>query len=523
MDSARPVWPMVKLPEPLWKGLTGRGSGSALVVRWNDRGGYTHWLQKYEGTLKRLVEHQNRFSTAAKYVRDAIGKLTNLKSIKINPRPIGAYYEERFAKPILRSRGTMSLYRAVGAHAIEVTTDLAPSGSKTLLEFSLDGLLFMEYYAEVIMLENLSRILSTVDLDKLTVDLTITAANLPSNGRIYDPGHQSWRAIASRIRSLTFDCAMSDIDVDSLEELYGTNTATVSHVVETPMEEVRRFFLGKSHTQILQYGLGMEIPGAPPLAAHTIVVTMDCEMHEIEPRVLTEYGLNTFSRKEMAPVLNSPGIHGEKILRNIYYYHIRVRENAHLINWRFVKGNPERNHFGSTRFATKEDAKEFLVETLAWPIDDDNEDGPKCPVIFLGHSVKNDLRMLQEELGIDPKFDSNVVAIIDTQKIANEQGIRGKGQKKGQQIALKTLIIALVISLGPKGLIEFSSNDAAYTIISAVQMVLKNSLPTDPTRSLQDVVDGVSEDMYSIDTSLHLEDHRIDMSPSPPTARSFNL
>ena len=212
MDSARPVWPMVKLPEPLWKGLTGRGSGSALAVRWNDRGGYTHWLQKYEGTLKRLVEHQDRFSTAAEYVRDAIGKLTNLKSIKINPRPIGAYYEERFAKHILRSRGTMSLYRAVGAHAIEVATDLAPSGSKTLLEFSLDGLLFMEYYAEIIMLENLSKILSTVDLDKLTVDLTITAANLPSNGKIYDTGHQSWRAIAPRIRSLTFDCAMSDID-----------------------------------------------------------------------------------------------------------------------------------------------------------------------------------------------------------------------------------------------------------------------------------------------------------------------
>jgi len=279
--------------------------------------------------------------------------------------------------------------------------------------------------------------------------------------------------------------------VDSLEELYGTNTATVSHAVETPMEEVRRFFLGKSHTQILQYGLGMEIPGAPPLAAHTIVVTMDCEMHEIEPRVLTEFGLNTFSRKEMAPVLRSPGIHGEMILRNIYYYHIRVRENAHLINWRFVRGNPERNHFGSTRFATKEDAKEFLIETLAWPVDEDNEDGAKCPVIFLGHSVKNDLRMLQEELGIDPKFDSNVVAIIDTQKIANEQGIRRKGQQKGQQIALKSLIQHFGVEFRDG---HTAGNDAAYTIISAVQMVLKNSLPTDPTRSLQDVVDGVAKD-----------------------------
>lgn len=219
MDSTRPVWPMVKLPEPLWKGLTGRDSGSALVVRWNKRGGYNRWLQKYGGTLKRLVEHQNRFSTAAKCIRDAIRKLTNLRSIKINPRPIGTYYEERFGKPIQRSRGTMSLYRAVGAHNIEVTTDLAPSGSKTLLEFSLDGLLFMEYYAEIIMLENLSNILSTVDLDKLTLDLTITAANLPPNGKIYDTGRQSWRAIASRIRSLTFDCAMNNIDASQVPAL----------------------------------------------------------------------------------------------------------------------------------------------------------------------------------------------------------------------------------------------------------------------------------------------------------------
>jgi len=189
----------------------------------------------------------------------------------------------------------------------------------------------------------------------------------------------------------------------------------------------------------------------------------------------------------MAPLLKNPGIHGEKILRNIYYYHIRVLENAHLINFRFVRGNPERNHFGSTRFATKEDAKEFLVETLTWPIDDDNEDGPKCPVIFLGHSVKNDLQMLQQDLGIDPRFDSNVVAIIDTQKIANEQGIRGKGQ----QIGLPPLIQHFGVEFRDG---HTASNDAAYIIISAVQMVLKNSLPTDPTRSLQDVVNGVASD-----------------------------
>ncbi|KAH6882030.1 hypothetical protein BKA58DRAFT_416087 [Alternaria rosae] len=223
---------------------------------------------------------------------------------------------------------------------------------------------------------------------------------------------------------------------NSLSELYSISTSLVSNVTETPMEEVRRFFLGKSHTEILRYGLVMDIPGAPPLAAHTIVVTMDCEKHKKSPRVLTEYELHMFSREEMVPVLENPGIHGENVLRNVYYYHIRIRENAPHINRRFCRGNPEENYFGSTCFLTKEEAKDFLTDELSWLIDEHDQDGPRCPVIFLSHSVENDLQMLQQELSIDPTFASNVVAIIDTQKIANEQGIRGRGK----QIELAALI-----------------------------------------------------------------------------------
>ncbi|KAI4944939.1 hypothetical protein J4E91_008283 [Alternaria rosae] len=189
---------------------------------------------------------------------------------------------------------------------------------------------------------------------------------------------------------------------DSLEELYSISTSLVSNVTERPTEDVRRFFLGKTHTEILRYGLGMDISGAPPLAAHTTVVTMDCEKHEKSPRVLTEYELHTFSREEMVPVLENPGIHGENVLRNVYYYHIRIRENAYHINLRFCPGNPERNHFGSTRFAMKEDANKFLTDELSWLIDEHDQDGPRCPVLFLDHSVENDLQMLQQELGINP-------------------------------------------------------------------------------------------------------------------------
>lgn len=213
VDSARPIWPMVKLPEPLWKGSTSRDSGSALVVRWNERDGYSRWLQKHGGTLRRLIDHQDHFRAGIEYIRGAISKFPMLNSIKINPRLVGTSYEKRFAKIIKRSRGTMPLLRELGAHELKLTADPAPYGSKSILEFSIDGLLFTEYYAEIIMLENLFEILSSVELSKFTIDLTVTATNLLSDGKVFDTNHRTWIAMAPRVRSLTLDFAMSDIDL----------------------------------------------------------------------------------------------------------------------------------------------------------------------------------------------------------------------------------------------------------------------------------------------------------------------
>ncbi|KNG48300.1 hypothetical protein TW65_05209 [Stemphylium lycopersici] len=270
-----------------------------------------------------------------------------------------------------------------------------------------------------------------------------------------------------------------------INELQNLSVQSISSVPETSLENIRNFFCGMSDSAILRYGLGLPNASAPALAENTVVIVMDCEKHEHEPRVLTEYGLHTFTRKEMAPIFQNPGAHGEEILRNIYYYHIRLLENAHYTNRKFCPGNPEKNHFGSTRFATKQQAKDFLTNAIAWPVEEGApESGDKCPVIFLGHAVKNELQMLQDDLGVDPSVLSNVVAIIDTQTIAAEQGYRGRGDK---------------IGLGPlmeQCGVEFkdghtASNDAAYTVIGALHMVMKDRLPLGNERSLQDVVDDL--------------------------------
>tara|TARA_R110002003_G_scaffold180_6_gene14381 strand:+ start:7453 stop:8385 length:933 start_codon:yes stop_codon:yes gene_type:complete len=254
------------------------------------------------------------------------------------------------------------------------------------------------------------------------------------------------------------------------------------------MEQVRRFFRGMSGSDILEYGLGFEKTDAPTLAKSTIVVVMDFEKFEFEPRCLTEYGLNTFTRKEMMPILANPGPHGENLLRNIYYYHIRVQESAHYVNRKWCPGNPENNRFGITRFATKQQAKDFLTSCIAWPVDETNPDGNKCLVIFLGHAVGNEIEMLQQELGVDPSVISNVVAIIDTQDIAREKGIRGRGQK----IGLGHLMDVCDVSFRDA---HTAGNDAAYTIIGALQMVIEGKFPNSPNRTLQAVVDAL--ELYS--------------------------
>jgi hypothetical protein len=270
----------------------------------------------------------------------------------------------------------------------------------------------------------------------------------------------------------------------TVPELDGFHGLSISKAPETPMDEVRRFFSNMSSSAVLQFAFGEDKPDAPDSAKDVIMVVMDCEKHEYEPRILTEYGLHIFTRKDMLAILNNPGPYGEKLLRQIYYYHMRLRDNAHLANRKHCKGDPEKNHFGVTRFFSKPDAKGFLSECLAWLIDEHNPDDAKCPVIFLGFALDNELHMLQQELGVDATVFDNVVTIVDTQTIANEQGVYGRGNK----IGLEDLINRYNVDFRDG---HTASNDAAYTVIAAMQMVMQTQLPQAPKRSLQEVVNDL--------------------------------
>jgi hypothetical protein len=92
---------------------------------------------------------------------------------------------------------------------------------------------------------------------------------------------------------------------------------TIATPDATEMEKVRRFF-GSMTDAVLQYGLGMDKPGAPDYARHAIGICLDCEQYEHPLRCLTEVGFNTFLCKDMVSVQADPGAHGQNLLDNIH-------------------------------------------------------------------------------------------------------------------------------------------------------------------------------------------------------------
>ncbi|PSN75525.1 hypothetical protein BS50DRAFT_479419 [Corynespora cassiicola Philippines] len=248
------------------------------------------------------------------------------------------------------------------------------------------------------------------------------------------------------------------------------------------MDVARQFASTRSHADLLRFALGMHIDGAPEIAQNAVVNVLDCESFEHDHGLLTEVGLVSFERCEMVEAFKDPGPHGENILKRMYFYHLRLISNAHFVNRQWCPGDPEKNHFGNTRFLTHSEVKSALNEAFAWPLDPNDPSKGNCPVFFMGHAVSNDLRMLQDSVGFDAAALGTVVATLDTQQIARDVGIRGRGH----QIGLQTLAGFFGVQYRDP---HTACNDAAYTIIAAVQMVLNNIPPSD--KSLQSVVEDL--------------------------------
>jgi hypothetical protein len=111
-------------------------------------------------------------------------------------------------------------------------------------------------------------------------------------------------------------------------------------VLASPVQELKEALYSKSSKAILEHCLGSsKLSDVPTSADNMVVVCFDTESWVRDHGRLTEIGIATFDSRDMRAV-PKPGMHGEELLKQIYFYHARIQENAHLINIKYCVGDP---------------------------------------------------------------------------------------------------------------------------------------------------------------------------------------
>lgn len=243
-----------------------------------------------------------------------------------------------------------------------------------------------------------------------------------------------------------------------------------------PRMAVLAHFLDQ-HTEleILRHFLGYPIEGAPKTINEILLIGLDTEWWEKDPKPTTEFGVGEFRTESLIGLV--PGVHAENILTDIRVAHARIIPHAHLMNKYPGAGNPEAFHFGSTVFVNPEEARVALTNILARP----SSESPNMirPVIFIGHAISSDFEQMVKTFGIDLLELGSIVKVIDTQDLAKQANIKGS---KGPNISLKDLLAHFNIT-GPNLNLHTAGNDIAYTMMLAILIALKKELYGDLTSS----------------------------------------
>lgn len=260
------------------------------------------------------------------------------------------------------------------------------------------------------------------------------------------------------------------------------------------MHELREFFEQQSMCTILQNSLDLySISGTTgrnaALIDHTVVIGIDTEAWTRNTNEMTEIGLAVYERKDMVEVqdamkqwenrynmyasaIDHLGPFGEKLLRKISFYHLRIVENAHLkTDAKWMKG-AEGNRFGHSRFVTFAEARTILDALFNQPIvsDDPQLEGCKKPVILVGHAISHD-RTNCKNNGLDYDWfkHGTIVKEIDTQPLAKATRTWFDASAPNNEVGLEKLTRTLGYEHEDP---HTACNDAARTLIAAIQMVL---------------------------------------------------
>lgn len=215
-----------------------------------------------------------------------------------------------------------------------------------------------------------------------------------------------------------------------------------------------------NQSSILQHWLRQTtLPLLSPTASYNlrdaIIVGLDAEWYEHDPSYITELGVAIID-----PRYPNDRTSPWKLLQSMITRHVRIAANAHLINSDLCSGCPDKFQAGTTTYSSITRAKDLLRSTFVRP----DARGYFRPVIFIGHAVDNDARMLKERFDFDIQALGVVIATIDTQVMAAEQGVVPSSRKA----RLRDL-------LSKQGIIEDylhnAGNDIVCTLITALLML----------------------------------------------------
>lgn len=187
-----------------------------------------------------------------------------------------------------------------------------------------------------------------------------------------------------------------------------------------------------------------------------IIVGLDVEWWEHDKNFITELGVSILDPRFMTFAdWNSPW----KVLNQMVIQHKRIKCNAHMVNRDICQGHPDDFEFGKTSFITIDGARGMLrCSFLRF-----DQHGCPRPVIFKGHTVENDAKLVKANFGLDIEALSVVVATIDTQVIAAETRLVQNPRKP----KLSDLLAKFNIH---EQYLHNGGDDIACTMIAAVLM-----------------------------------------------------
>jgi hypothetical protein len=220
-----------------------------------------------------------------------------------------------------------------------------------------------------------------------------------------------------------------------------------------------RLTQGLTQTAIIQYWLRYSALSFAPIPLpyslrQAVVVSIDSEWWEYVETKITELGVS---------IVESSFVHNTSytwpVLDTMVTQHVRIKDNAHLVNNDFCEGHPNKFEFGKTSFVTIQEARTMLKHSFERS---DKNNKPR-PVIFVGHAVDNDIEIIKERFGFEIEALGVVVATIYTQVLSREIGIAPPPGKP----KLKDLLRAYGIN---EWHLHNAGNDAACTIVATILM-----------------------------------------------------